>query len=63
MYNIIILELSTTFYVMYNYITMTMIYDRYDIVSYCVTVCDITLTLNPKFKNKKIDRKKNRNKK
>ena len=43
---------------MYNYITMTMIYDRYDIVSYCVTVCDITLTLNPKFKNKKIDRKK-----
>ena len=35
----------------------------YDILLCYVTVCNITLTLNPKFKNKKINRNENENKK
>ena len=47
LYNIIVSEFSTFFYVMYDYVNVT---------------CDITLTPNSKFKIKKINRNKMRNK-
>jgi len=48
LYSIIFLELSMSFYIICDHVTMTVI-------------CDIILTSNLKFKNKKINKNENRN--
>ena len=49
LYNIIVLGLSIIFYILYDHVTMIVI-----------VICNVMLTLNPKFKNEKINRKKKR---
>ena len=49
LYNIIVLGLSIIFYILYDHVTMIVI-----------VIYNVMLTLNPKFKNEKINRKKKR---
>ena len=49
LYDIIILELSIMFYILYDHVTMIV-----------TVICDVMLTLNSKSKNEKINGKKKR---